>query len=146
MGRAMMGMFRLLKEDKVVFYEFFRIAEENGSLVLRLKHFHSDLKGWEEKDAMVNLPLLKITPEEIVFDGMTFRKMGPDAVTVSVMIGGKSDKGYEVKFVYSRVKDAAEAAQLCGASAWCAIAMSDAATSVVSVPAVAALSAANSSR
>ena len=99
-----MGMFRLIKDDKVTFYELFRIAEENGSLVLRLKHFHHDMKGWEDKDAMVTFPLLKIAKGEVQFEGMTFKRTGPDAVDVVVLIGKKGEPAREVKFAYRRVK------------------------------------------
>ncbi|HEV8347885.1 MAG TPA: DUF6265 family protein [Vicinamibacterales bacterium] len=34
---AMMGMFRLVKDGKVVFYEFLTLVEEEGSLALKLK-------------------------------------------------------------------------------------------------------------
>jgi len=104
MAGSMMGMFRLVKDDKVTFYELFRIAEENGSLVLRLKHFHPDMKGWEEKDATVTFPLLKISKDEVWFDGMTFKRTGPDSVDVIVLIGKKGAPPREVKFGYRRAK------------------------------------------
>jgi hypothetical protein len=104
MAGSMMGMFRLVKDDKVTFYELFRIAEENGSLVLRLKHFHPDMKGWEEKDFTVNFPLLKIAKDEVWFDGMTFKRTGPDSLDVIVLIGKKGEAPREVKFAYQRVK------------------------------------------
>lgn len=106
MAGAMTGMFRLIKDNKVAFYEFFRIAEENGTLMLRLKHFHPDLKGWEEKDATVDFPLLRITPEELVFDGMTFHRTGSDLINVTVLIGDRQTGNVrEVKFAYRRAKD-----------------------------------------
>ena len=102
MAGAMFGMFRLVKADKVVFYELFRVAEENGSLMIRLKHFHPDMKGWEEKDATVTFPLVKLNEGKAWFDGMTFRKNGPDAMTVYVLIGKKGEEPREVKFSYHR--------------------------------------------
>jgi hypothetical protein len=106
MAGAMMGMFRLVKDEKVVFYEFFRLAEEDGSLMLRLKHFHSNLKGWEQKDDTVNFPLVKIGPNDLVFDGIAFRKTGPDEIIVTVMIGGQGGASpREEKFVYKRAKE-----------------------------------------
>ena len=54
-GGAMMGMFRLVQGDEVGFYELLTLLEEDGSLVFRLKHFNSDLTGWEEKNENVNL-------------------------------------------------------------------------------------------
>ncbi len=45
-GKTMMGMFKLVKGDKIVFYELFTISEESNSLILKLKHFNPDLTGW----------------------------------------------------------------------------------------------------
>ena len=105
-GGAMMGMFRLIKEDNIVFYEFFRLAEENGTLILRLKHFHPDLKGWEEKDATVEFPLVRMGSKELVFEGLTFKEAGPDSILVTVMIGSRSGgPPREEKFIYKRVKE-----------------------------------------
>jgi hypothetical protein len=112
MAGAMMGMFRLIKDDKIVFYEFFRLAEESGSLMLRLKHFHADLKGWEQKDDTVTFPLVKIGPGELIFEGMTFRRTSPDEILVTVMIGSRSGGApREEKFVYKRAKESLTAGE-----------------------------------
>ena len=74
-GDSMMGSFRLIKFNKVSFYEIETISEESGSLILRLKHFHGDLKGWEEKDETVDFPLVKLDGQTAYFDGMTFEKV-----------------------------------------------------------------------
>jgi Domain of unknown function (DUF6265) len=103
MAGAMMGMYRLVKDQKIVFYELFRVAEENGSLILRLKHFHPDMKGWEEKDVTVTFPLVKIGREEAWFDGMTFKKTGPDSLTAYVAMG-KKGAVREERFTYTRVQ------------------------------------------
>jgi hypothetical protein len=47
-GGSMLGMYRLVREGKVVFYEILTLTEKDGSVVLRLKHFNPDLTGWEE--------------------------------------------------------------------------------------------------
>src|SRR6516225_5804665 len=52
-ANTMVGMYRLIKDGKVLFYELCIIAPEGDSLVLKLKHFHPDLRGWEAKDAAV---------------------------------------------------------------------------------------------
>ena len=68
----MMGMYRMIKDGKPVFYELLLITEENGSLAIKLKHFHADLRGWEERDASVRFPLVAKRDGRIYFDGMTF--------------------------------------------------------------------------
>lgn len=103
-GGSMMGMYRLVKDGKVVFYEFLTILEDSGSLVLKLKHFNPDLKGWEEKDETREFPLVKLSNGEIFFDGMTFRRDGKNSVTVFLLIGNKEGTSREEAFVYRRMQ------------------------------------------
>ena len=101
-GGAMMGMYRLVKDGKPVFYELLTIVEENGSLVMRLKHFHSNLKGWEEKDKTVDFAYLGKRGDVVHFDGMAFRPE-KDALTVWLAINMKDGVKEEV-FRHRRVK------------------------------------------
>lgn len=76
-GGQIMGMFRQMKpEGGLRFYEFYHIAEHEGSLVLRIKHFNPDLTGWEDKDARVEFPLVAIEGTTAYFDGLTFSRSG----------------------------------------------------------------------
>jgi Domain of unknown function (DUF6265) len=88
---AMLGTFRLIKDGKPVFYEFLTLVEHEGSLLLRLKHFNPDLTGWEEKDKSINFRLLKIGPDEIAFDGLTFRREGADKLRIFLAIRSRTD-------------------------------------------------------
>lgn len=85
-GSAMMGMFRLAKEGKVVFYEFLTLVEEEGSLALKLKHFNPDLTGWEEKADSVKFRLLHIAPGLAQFSGLTFKRVGENTLEVFLAI------------------------------------------------------------
>lgn len=49
LGGSMLFSFKLVVEDKVVFYELGHIRQLGETLVFELKHFNDDLKGWEEK-------------------------------------------------------------------------------------------------
>jgi Domain of unknown function (DUF6265) len=101
---TMMGMYRMLKDGKPVFYELLLIAEENGSLAIKLKHFHADLRGWEERDASVRFPLVAKRDGRIYFDGMTFERIGADRVKVYLAVEQKDGKVHEETFEYSRTK------------------------------------------
>ncbi len=48
-GGSMMATFKLINDDKVPFYEIEIIREIENYLVLQLKHFNNDLKGWGNK-------------------------------------------------------------------------------------------------
>ena len=88
---AMMGMFRLVKEGKVVFYEFLTLVEHEGSLLLKLKHFNPDLTGWEEKADFIKFRLLKMEPEAAYFEGLTFKRVGGDKLEIFLAIRNRAD-------------------------------------------------------
>lgn len=69
LGNNMIGMFRLVKDGKIVSTELVYIIEENNSLVLRLKLFTPEFVGWDEKDKTIDFPLISIEENEVVFDG-----------------------------------------------------------------------------
>jgi len=68
-GGAMCGMFRWLKDpDTVRFYELMVLESVPGAgIVLRIKHFHPGLIGWEEKYQSADFPLVRLTDREAVF-------------------------------------------------------------------------------
>lgn len=53
-GDSMMGSYRSVKDGKVEFYEICQIRQEGETLMMRIKHFHGDLKGWEGKTTQLN--------------------------------------------------------------------------------------------
>lgn len=101
LGGSIMGSFKTVNNGKVGFYELEIIREIEETLILQLKHFGNDLKGWEEKDDTVDFRLVKITPDRVYFDGYTLEKVDKNHLNVYVIIGGKEKS--EVKFAYSRV-------------------------------------------
>jgi hypothetical protein len=50
-------------------------AEDQGSLVLKLKHFNADFTAWEAKERFVTFQLVKLREKELFFDGLTFRRL-----------------------------------------------------------------------
>ncbi len=101
MGDAMMGSFRSVKDGKVEFYELCQIKQENNTLMLRIKHFHGDLKGWEEKDETVEFPLVKLEKNAAYFDGWTLKKINENEIVMYINIdsGGSNQ---EIEFRYNR--------------------------------------------
>ena len=94
---SMMGSFKAYNEEGISFYEFCLIREVDETLILQLKHFHGDLKGWEEKDVTVDFPLVKIEKEKVYFSGFTFEKISDEQMDVYVVIGKEHQ---EMKFEY----------------------------------------------
>ncbi|PCI70083.1 MAG: hypothetical protein COB38_07735 [Gammaproteobacteria bacterium] len=100
---SMMCVFKLFKDNQVNFYEIEIIREVNNSLVLELKHFSKELKGWEEKNEKVSFPLVKLGKNVAYFEGMTFKKISDDVLHVFVDIEDQG-KHSEVLFEYERDK------------------------------------------
>jgi hypothetical protein len=104
-GRFGLSRLGRLKNGKVVFYEFCTIAEENESLVLKIKHFDSRLNGWEEKNVAVLFPLVKLTATEAYFDGLTYRMNKDGSLTAYLLEQSRgTGKAHEEAFCYQRAK------------------------------------------
>ena len=100
---SMVGLFKLTKNDQVVFYEILTIVEKGNSLLLRLKHFNPDLTGWEEKNKSVEFPLVAISKNEVKFDGLTFRRVSENEIHI-VVITKENNREQKLKFVCKRAK------------------------------------------
>lgn len=67
---TMMGMYRHVKDGKLVFYEFL-LLDKDG---MRLKHFTPELKAWETKEEMVTFPMVEYSANKLVLKGLTFER------------------------------------------------------------------------
>ena len=87
----------------MVFYELGGIRQVEETLLLQLKHFGNDFKGWEEKDETVDFKLVKIENNKVYFDQFTFEKVSENEMNLYVVIeeNGTSE---EVKFNYKKEK------------------------------------------
>ena len=103
MGNSMMFVFRMVNDDKVSFYESGHIQQLDDSLILQLKHFDGNMKGWEEKDQTINFKLVKLEPNKAYFEGLTMEKISDDQMNVWVLIE-ENENQEEVLFAYKRVK------------------------------------------
>ena len=103
LGGSMMAAFKLAVNDKVKFYELETIMEEGDTLILKLKHFSSELHGWEKKEETVDFKLVKVTDDKVYFDGMTFENVSNEDMNVYVLTGNEGEEK-ETKFDYRKVK------------------------------------------
>lgn len=101
-GGSMMATFKLIDKGTVVFYEIEIIREIENTLILQLKHFNNDLKGWETKDETIDFPLKEITTNKVIFDGMTFEKVNDNEMNVYVDIHQKDGTIENIKFNYTK--------------------------------------------
>ena len=102
LGGSMSCVFKLVVNDVVNFYEIVTIMEIEETLVLKLKHFNTDLSGWEEKDVTVDFPLVKVEEDRVYFSGFTFERIDKNHMNTYVIIGDGKGNSDEVKFAYTR--------------------------------------------
>ena len=102
---VMVGMYRGLTMDGApTFNELLVLREEQGSLIVRLKHFDPDMTGWEDKAQVVTMPFLGTRDGLVHFDRMSFQVTGPDTLTCYLAESAKDGTVREVEFHYTRVK------------------------------------------
>jgi hypothetical protein len=99
---TMVGMFKVLGDDTVSFYELMLLAEEEGSLVLKVKHFNPDFTAWEDKEDYVTFRLVRIEPGAVHFSGLSFYRVSNDEIHTYIALHN-DDKVWEEKLVYRRV-------------------------------------------
>lgn len=99
---SMMFVFRHIINNKVNFYEAGAIMETPEGLVLKLKHFHGNLKGWETKDETVDFKFIKREGTMVYFDNFTFEKLSDNEMNIYVMISEDGETESEVTFNYKK--------------------------------------------
>lgn len=107
MGGVMVGTFVQTTAGKdgsqaIMFTEHLYLTEEEGSLVLRLKHFNADLTGWEEKDDMLSFRLLAIEPCAAYFNALTLRCADPERPGEGLVAAVRMQSGEELLFKFDR--------------------------------------------
>ena len=98
---SMVGFFKLMNDNKVVFYEILLIAEEEESLSLKVKHFTSEFVAWEEKEDYVTFRFVMANDEAIHFSGLSFYRVDDDNM-VAYIVFRNGDEIREEKLEYRR--------------------------------------------
>lgn len=131
-GGTMVGTFvQETAEGQIMFTEHLYLMEEEGSLVLRLKHFNADLTGWEEKDDMLTFRLIAMEPCAAYFNALTLRCADParpgEGLVAAVRMKSDKPEPQELLFRFDRMgagHDAVSYASSC-ADAYTTLAMND---------------------
>ncbi len=100
---ALLGAFRLLKDGKTVFSELVTIVDDEGSLVLKVKHFTPEFVGWEEKGDSVDFRLVKLEPYKAYFGGLTIERVGANKLKMYLAMKSRAGELNEMFFEYDRV-------------------------------------------
>lgn len=104
-GDSMVGTWRLSVEGRVKVVELLTMVEEQGKVVLRLRHFDGRGVAWEEKDAPLVLPLVAKAKGVAVFEGqeqgallrLTYRREGR-----SLIVALEKGKGESQTYRFQR--------------------------------------------
>jgi hypothetical protein len=100
---TMVGMFvQETAAGAIMFTEHMYLMEQDGSLVVKLKHFNPDLTGWEEKDGMVVFPLLAAEPCALYFNALTYRCDGEGRMIVAVRMKSDATEPQELVFRFRK--------------------------------------------
>ena len=100
---SMVGMFKLINDGKVNFYELLLLVEAEGSLSLKVKHFTPEFTAWEEKDDFVHFRLVGVGSGVVHFSGLSFYQVSDDEMHAYIAMHNQ-DKVWEEKLVYRRSK------------------------------------------
>lgn len=97
-GDSMLGMWRLVIGGKAKVLELLSLASGDEGVVLRLRHFDSDLVAREEKTDPVILKLIEHGGAQAIFEGpavgaagtlrLTYRKVADDGLAVTLEKAG----------------------------------------------------------
>ena len=98
---SMVGLFKLIQDDEVAFYELLLLVEEEGTLSLKVKHFNADFSAWEDKTDYIDFRFVKAEPDAVHFSGLSFYRIGPDEIHVYLALQS-GDTVREEKLIYLR--------------------------------------------
>lgn len=103
-GDTMVGLFvQETAAGGIMFSEHMHLTRQDGSLVVKLKHFNPDLTGWEEKDGMVTFRLIAAEPCALYFNALTYRCDGEGGMVVAVRMKSSGPTPQELVFRFKRL-------------------------------------------
>ena len=100
---SMVGFFKLMHDGEVSFYEILLLAEEEGTLNLKVKHFNADFSAWEEKEDHVTFRFIKAEKNALHFSGISFYRINDDEMHAYIVMRS-GDEVREEKLVYHRAE------------------------------------------
>lgn len=102
-GTTMVGSFvQQTADGGIMFTEHMYLMEQDGSLVVKLKHFNADLTGWEDKEGMVTFRLLELEPCAAYFNALTYRCGDDGSLIVAVRMKSDKPEPQELVFRFTR--------------------------------------------
>ena len=100
----MVGLFKAWKNNEVTFYELETITVDSSGLALNVKHFNADLSGWEEKDKYERFAFVSAGKDEVVFKGLTYRKLSADTIKIILDMKKKDGSIHQIEIVMNKTE------------------------------------------
>jgi hypothetical protein len=88
---TMVGLFKLLGDDGVAFYELRLLSVEDGTLTLKVKHFNPDFSAREDKADYVSFRLVRKDDDALHFGGLSFYRRGGDEIDGYIVMRSGED-------------------------------------------------------
>ena len=101
---SMVGTFKMSVNGKVQFYELMVITVDSAGPTLKLKHFNSDMTGWEEKNEVVNFTFNGAKENELSVGATTYKRITEDSLDIYVDVGNKDGSVSQELISCHRVK------------------------------------------
>jgi hypothetical protein len=101
MAGTMVGTFRLIRDDQVVFYELMLLESDEQGFAMKLKHFAPDFTAWEEGGEHVRFSLVEVAPGRATFEGLTLELDG-EVLTVRVRLKREGEEARWEPFVFRK--------------------------------------------
>ena len=112
MNGSLPGVFRLIQNGRLIVHEYILIAQEDGRIVLRFKHFNADYSTWEGDGPPLTFVLAEVRPGFAMWqntapsdeapDQLRYERSG-DRLTVMVMDDtANADAGEPMTFKFRR--------------------------------------------
>jgi len=100
---SMVGMFKLMSDDGVSFYEIMLLTVEDGTLSLKVKHFNADFTAWEDKADFVNFRLVMKERDALHFGGISFYRRDANNMDAYIVMRN-GDEIDEQHLAYTRLE------------------------------------------
>lgn len=100
---GLFGIFKQSNNGKVMFYEFFVLTKNGKNWSLKLKHFTSEMVGWEKKEKYIEFPVLRMTETSLECEGISYKKISENEIHAEVLIDDDSGPRKET-FKFRRMK------------------------------------------
>ena len=94
---TLVGVFRRIREGRVLGFAIATVTESDGSLVLRFKRFDASLAGRESKEPPTPRRLVSVSDTEVAFEGIRLRR---SADTILLELDRPGDRPEQVRLTH----------------------------------------------